>query len=413
MTRRTGLLPVAALLCLAGLLMLPPGGADAAVRRATTLTLRAPDTAQSGVPFTVSGRLRPRAGGRLVLLQRRTPTGWHTVERVRTGARSRYRVALVRNRVGVAAYRARVAGTRRTRPGVSPMRRVEATQAAPSSGWASPPTWTPCGADPPPKADGEPWRCTFDDEFDARTGDATALDREKWNAEVSTGNNFYTGDPATGQVCYVDQPNTISVSGGALHLSVVKTGKPTPCGAYTTAYQGGMVHTFGKFAQAYGRYQVRAKLPANRTAGVQETLWLYPVTPKYGPWPGSGEIDLAEFYSQYPTLDVPYLHYRYDPLTANPVTNTNEVTSYSCVIDPAQWNTYTLDWQPGTLTVSYNGNTCLVDHYQASNSTDPAAPFNQPFYLLLTQAVGMGTNAPNSLTTFPATLDIDYVRVWK
>ena len=38
------------------------------------------------------------------------------------------------------------------------------------------------------------------------------------------------------------------------------------------------------------------------------------LTPK---WPASGEIDFAEFYSQYPNLDVPFIHYNYSSTDPN------------------------------------------------------------------------------------------------
>jgi hypothetical protein len=54
-----------------------------------------------------------------------------------------------------------------------------------------------------------------------------------------------------------------------------------------------------------------------------------------------------------------------------------------------------------------------VDNYQPSNVSS-AAPFDQPFFIALTQALGVGTNALDpSSTPLPATTSIDYVRVWK
>jgi hypothetical protein len=41
------------------------------------------------------------------------------------------------------------------------------------------------------------------------------------------------------------------------------------------------------------------------------------------------------------------------------------------------------------------------------------APFDQPFFLSLTQALGVGTNSPTASTPLPATTLVDYVRVWK
>jgi hypothetical protein len=55
----------------------------------------------------------------------------------------------------------------------------------------------------------------------------------------------------------------------------------------------------------------------------------------------------------------------------------------------------------------------VTDDYAASNVAAPA-PFDQPFFIALTQALGVGTNSFNPATTpLPATTSIDYVRVWK
>lgn len=263
-----------------------------------------------------------------------------------------------------------------------------------------------------PKPSGGSWVCSFDDEFDSSTGDATALNTSWWTPQLSATSGYTTG-PFGYYVCYVNSPNNISVSGGALHLTVRKEAAPFACGSATTQYSGGMVSTYGRFSQTYGRFEARALLPQTTASGLQETLWLWPVNSTlYGAWPGSGEVDFSEFYSQYSTLDVPYLHYNYDPSTVNSATNTNVVTNY-CPISLSQYNDYAVTWSPGSFTVTINGSPCLTDHYVANNVSSPG-PFNQPFFIALTQALGVGTNAFNPSTTpLPATTSIDYVRVWK
>lgn len=284
---------------------------------------------------------------------------------------------------------------------------------APGSGAGS--TGTSCGSEIPVKADGTPWICTFDDEFDG-----TSLDTGRWLVQQTANSGF-----AQAGACYTDSPDTISVTGGTLNLSVNKSDTPVSCpspkGAFTTNYTAGEVTTLGTFSQTYGRYEVRAQLPATTTAGLQETFWLWPNTQTiYGPWPASGEIDFAEFYSQYAGWVIPYLHYTYDTGTSSWATNTNVVTAWpapynqpgmNCTINQAGYNTYTFTWHPNLLTIQVNGQNCLIDHYQSSLSG--TAPFDQPFFLALTQAIGLGTNAPTTATPFPATTHVDYVRVWK
>jgi beta-glucanase (GH16 family) len=170
-----------------------------------------------------------------------------------------------------------------------------------------------------------------------------------------------------------------------------------------------MVTTDGKFSQTYGLYEVRAKLPTATVPGLQEAFWLWPVNPmQFGLfWPDSGEIDFAEMYSLYPDLDVPYIHY-------NPATTDPNVTTYNCTIaDPTAFHTYGLEWTATTLSILLDGKTCLTDSWNPAFPLVWPEPFNQPFYLNLTQALGQSTNAvePGS-SPLPGTTDVDWVRVW-
>ena len=239
------------------------------------------------------------------------------------------------------------------------------------------------------------WTCTFDDEFNG-----TSLNTNNWEPQVTAASGYVNGATA----CYVDNPDTISVSGGNLNLTALQVA-PFTCqdgsNSFTTSYEAGMVSTNGLFDQTYGAFEVSAKLPPSVVEGLQETMWLYPQTLTYGAWPDSGEIDFAEFYSEYPGLDVPYIHY------ADSSTDPN-ATSYDCLINQDAFNTYGVDWTPTSITVMYNGQPCLVDHPSTGSE-----PFDQPFFIALTQALGVGTNAfTPSVTELPATTEIDWVRAW-
>jgi beta-glucanase (GH16 family) len=263
-----------------------------------------------------------------------------------------------------------------------------------------------------PKPGGSKWICTFDDEFDAATGDARALDRSRWTPQVTDRTGFTTG-PLLSEACYVDSRKNVSVSHGALHLTARREPSPIGCALGITPYTSGMVTTYGHFSQAYGRFEVRAKLPHVTAPGLHETLWLWPVDDtRYGSWPASGEVDFSEFYSRKPNLDIPYIHYDYEPSTTSGATHSNIVTK-GCAIHVSRYNDYALIWSRGRFKISVNHRTCLIDKYAPSNVSSPA-PFDQPFLISLTQALGVGTNAfdPSS-TPLPATTSVDYVRVWK
>jgi beta-glucanase (GH16 family) len=258
-----------------------------------------------------------------------------------------------------------------------------------------------CGGSGPDGISGS-WTCTFDDEFSG-----TSLDTTKWLPQ-ETATSGYTSGPTA---CFVNSPDNISVSGGLLHLTALQTPAPFTCtdpfGNFTTQETSGMVTTYGLFSQTYGAFEVRAEVPPSVIEGLQETFWLYPQSLSgYGPWPDSGEIDFAEFYSEYPTLDVPYIHYSQAGVDPN-------VTAYDCVIVPGTFNTYDVQWSPGTINVLYNGHVCLTDHPTPMFPLSSPQPFDKPFFIALTQALGVFTNNYTpGVTQLPATTLVDYVRAW-
>jgi hypothetical protein len=259
-----------------------------------------------------------------------------------------------------------------------------------------------CGTVPNP--DGGTWHCTFDDEFDG-----TSLDRTRWTPQLTGTLSF-----ASNTECFVDSPNNISVGGGNLTLTVRKEPAPFNCANLKTSqYTSGMVTTYPNgsatgFSQTNGRFEVRARFTEGATKkGTQETFWLFPQNPTQ-PWPSSGEIDFAEIYGQVSDRVIPFFHY-------DNFLDANQTNNYCLVNDITQWHTYRLDWTPESLTATYDGQVCLVDYWKPllPPMGHPRYPFDSPFFMVLTQQLGVNGNAfdPNT-TPLPTSTIVDYVRVW-
>lgn len=265
-------------------------------------------------------------------------------------------------------------------------------------GGGSTPTGPDCGTTIL-KSDGTPWDCTFVDEFRGDT-----LDESKWHPIDTFESAFSYGD------CFLGDRNVV-VSSGVLQLSTVREDSPVTCdhpsGPITTDYTSAAVSTVNKFSQAYGRYEIRAAMPQTAGPGLQSALWLLPQNPK-GTWPGSGEIDIAEFYSQFPDRLVPALHY-------NSVLPWGTKTNNNCLVyAPTDFHTYVLEWTTQKLTISIDGTTCLDHTISPMAPLVGSAPFDAPFYLNLTQMLGSDDNAfPEGEGIDKATLQVDYVRVWQ
>lgn len=254
------------------------------------------------------------------------------------------------------------------------------------------------------KPGGGHWTCTFVDDF---RGDR--LDPEKWVVQRTAVSGFRNN-----QECYGNEDNVV-VGGGVLRLTARIEAAPFTCqdpaGPFVTQYTGGMVSTWKRFSQTYGRFEIRARMPDVKVAGIHSAIWLWPQDPaKRGGKPMAGEIDIGEYYSVYPDRVIPYVHYT--PAAPDP-----SVTNNDCLVaDPSAWHDYLLEWTPRTLTISYDGKRCLQHRWNPAAPLTRPAPFDQPFIIALTQALGVATTANRfdaATSPLPATMQVDRVRVWK
>ena len=119
---------------------------------------------------------------------------------------------------------------------------------------------------------------------------------------------------------------------------------------------------------------------------------------------------MAEVYSALNDRAIPYLHYLLDKTTVDLTTGTNVFTNNYCMIDDVTaYHEYTLEWTPTHA------------HHPLRRPDLPGrqrrlvgpSPFQQPYFLTLTESLGVGGNAPTLQTPLPSTMDIDWVRVWK
>lgn len=259
------------------------------------------------------------------------------------------------------------------------------------------PTSTDSCGTRPLKADGTRWSCTFVDDFNG-----TSLDRTKWKPQ----GDFASGVQAA-HACYVDDPSVISVTNGNLNLSVRKVANPVSCSfsglSGPTNYVAGGVMTYRLFSQQFGRFEARYKNTASSVPGLHEAFWLWPDdrVESNTVWPMAGEIDVVENYSYYPNLAIPFLHYGYG-IRPTPTVN----TAWNCAASRGVYNTYTLVWSATRLEILVNGKTCLVN-------TSGDVAFLKPYIMALTQGLGATGNEYDGRAPLPATMNVDYVKVWK
>ena len=253
---------------------------------------------------------------------------------------------------------------------------------------------TPCGP-PIEKSSGGQWDCTFADDFDG-----TTLNPAKWQA-VSTAT---TGFTQASHECYIDDPAHVRVAGGLVTLTATKLPSPGACGQLTTPYFSGMISSKDRFAQTYGRFEVRAKLPAG--TGFQPALWMYPQELAYGD--RSGEIDIAESFGAPDTVS-PHIHLHDAAGTDHPQGTDCHVANAS-----GGFHTYAVEWLPDEFRFLYDGKPCMtIRNWRPTPPLVAPQPFDRPFFILLQAGLGYGPNAPGAATPFPGSLQIDYVRAWR
>jgi hypothetical protein len=265
----------------------------------------------------------------------------------------------------------------------------------------SEPPATPCGP-ALRKPNGVPWQCTFADDFNG-----SVLDPGNWTA-LTTANSSLRGNGD----CWVDDPNNISVANGVLRLTTRRMPQQFTCSTlnrttFRAQITSGAVTTLERTAQTFGRWEIRARFPRVTTPGAHSAIWLYPLRHTYGPWPASGEIDIAEFVSNYPDRLIPYVHY---VQSAKDPTVTN---NHCLVAAPWDFHTLTTVWVPGRITIAIDGKVCLDHRIHPAKPLTGSQPFDRPYGLNLAQVLGVNLNSITAQTPLPLTMQVDYVRIWK
>jgi beta-glucanase (GH16 family) len=220
------------------------------------------------------------------------------------------------------------------------------------------------------QADGR-WIRTFTDEFNG-----TELDLSRWSPH----------DPRQ-QVRDLQlqkyAPQAVEVGGGQLHiLARAKEGE----------YTSGIISTFGIFSQTYGRFEIRCRIPAGR--GLRPGFLLLPVP--LGPLP---EIDVFEAIGS-PPSKVFFANRWGTEQTERSFGDsfTGPDLSTGFHILAIEWDRDRIAW--------------FIDGKEKFQSVDGIP--RQPMYLLIDLAVGGRlARQPDASTTFPASFDIDYIRVFQ
>jgi beta-glucanase (GH16 family) len=221
------------------------------------------------------------------------------------------------------------------------------------------------------------WQLTFQDEFSG-----SRLDTTKWIDSYPDNVRTHSNNE---QQYYA--PDGYVVSGGRLRL---KAEKRTMGGM---PYTSGMVSSYGKFAQQFGWFEIRARFPKGK--GMWPAFWLLPNTKAWPP-----EIDVLEILGHEPDKVYMTNHYRRADGRHEGKGDSFKGPDFS-----AAYHTFALEWEPAAIVWYVDG----AERYRTTENIP-----SEPMYLLANLAVGGDwPGNPDDKTVFPAYMDIDYIRVYK
>lgn len=236
------------------------------------------------------------------------------------------------------------------------------------------------------------WVLVWSDEF---SGDGGAPDPTKWSF---TSLNTTTSGPGWG--IEYDSPSAIAVGGGLLTVTATR--------ATDGGVMSGAIDSKGKFQQAYGRFEARMKAPPG--AGVWPAFWLMGDTNGTS-WPTCGEIDIVEIVGSAPKNAYATVH---SGNTSNASRNTSTGGVYTSPgpDQSAGFHVYAVEWSASKL--DFYVDTNLYETITPSTLTSGQLwAFDHAFYVMFDLAIGGSWAGPPNASTFPAPLQVDYVRVYQ
>ena len=259
----------------------------------------------------------------------------------------------------------------------------------------------------------EEWSLVWSDEFDG-----SAVDSGSWTFQLGDGSD--NGLPGWGnyELQYYQADNA-SIQEVDDTTALVIEARQEDAG--NSAYTSARMRSVNKFDFKYGRVDVRAK--AAPGDGMWSAIWMMPTDTTYGTWAAGGEIDIMEVVNAGTDNQGVFMaaHYGFEwPL--------NQITSEGADVDDASdWHTYSLEWSGDYVRWFVDGEhlrTVSKDVYYSyyfKDNTDgyqlasnPAAPFDRDFHLIVNLAVGgIGPGVELDPSSVPGEMVVDYIRVYE
>lgn len=171
-------------------------------------------------------------------------------------------------------------------------------------------------------------------------------------------------------------------------------------------YTSARMTTKGKKEFAFGRMDIRAKLP--KGVGIWPAIWMLGANISEIGWPRCGEIDIMELIGSEPQKVHGTAHWqgaqghRYEG--ASKVISSGDYSN--------EFHVYSINWKENSIQWLVDD----VPFYEitATYTGEEYYPFNKPQFFILNVAVGGNwPGPPSDATVFPQRMIVDYIRVFQ
>ncbi|MEO5648944.1 MAG: family 16 glycosylhydrolase [Ginsengibacter sp.] len=234
------------------------------------------------------------------------------------------------------------------------------------------------------------WKLKWSDEFNYKG----LPDSSKWKFDVG-GNGW--GNNEKQYYTHADTSNAI-VKNGVLSIIARKENDK-----YTSA----RLLTKGKADWKYGRVEMNARLPAGR--GLWPAFWMLARDIERVQWPHCGEIDIMEHVGYNKDTVLGTVHTG----AYNHIKGTQKGKNILIKNPYTEFHTFAIEWSPEKIDFFIDDT--LYNHFANEHKTVEEWPFDQPFFIIVNMAIGGNLGGKEGIDNdiFPASYDIDYVRVYQ
>ncbi|CAN5624600.1 family 16 glycosylhydrolase [soil metagenome] len=215
-----------------------------------------------------------------------------------------------------------------------------------------------------------------------------APDPSKWGYDLGAG-----GWGNAELEYYTSRPENAVVSGGVLKINAIKENY------MGSSYTSARLISKDKYAFKYGKVEVRAKLPAG--VGTWPAIWMLGSDISTVGWPACGEIDIMEHLGRDLNKIYGTLHYP-GRSGGNADGSTKTIANAT-----TEFHKYGLEWTPAAIKISVDDEVFHI----VTNSA--GTPFNHDFFFILNIAMGGNFGGAVDASVTSATMEIDYIKVYR